>query len=383
MRVGGRYADGRRGRSRSGDRGRAGRSGGLSLPRGAWSPVATSPRLVPPAWRAGGLGGAPLVRGLPPDGGGGLADRGEWRQPDVGLERRRLRAPDEARQASRTRPGSRAHPGRAWRPWASECASDCPSRPTTPAGLTLPLGAWRRRAAAIVVRRLERLPQLTPAREYELVLMLDPEIPEERREQIASEARKRIESGGSLKHDTSWGMRKLAYEIQQRTEADYRFFRFETEGGLLDDLNHNLRIADGVLRFRVFKVDPRLAGDRSAGAPGDLRRASGSGRAPSAGRPRTASRRPPPRPRNRLRTRGRARPPRPRRDERLRPRQPAKTPRARPPRRRRGRKPRRPPSRTPSRPSSLGRPAFRWAAPRTRKLGLPCRRGARTRRGRP
>jgi small subunit ribosomal protein S6 len=86
--------------------------------------------------------------------------------------------------------------------------------------------------------------------------MLDPEIPEERREQIASEARKRIESGGSLKHDTSWGMRKLAYEIQQRTEADYRFFRFETEGGLLDDLNHNLRIADGVLRFRVFKVDP-------------------------------------------------------------------------------------------------------------------------------
>ena len=87
--------------------------------------------------------------------------------------------------------------------------------------------------------------------------MLDPEIPDERREQIASEARKRIESGGSLKHDTSWGMRKLAYEIQQRTEADYRFFRFETEGGLLDDLNHNLRIADGVLRFRVFKVDPR------------------------------------------------------------------------------------------------------------------------------
>jgi len=95
-------------------------------------------------------------------------------------------------------------------------------------------------------------------REYELVLMLDPEIPDERREQIASEARKRIESDGNLKHDTSWGMRKLAYEIRQRTEADYRLFRFETGGGLLDDLNHNLRIADGVLRFRIFKVDPGL-----------------------------------------------------------------------------------------------------------------------------
>jgi small subunit ribosomal protein S6 len=94
-------------------------------------------------------------------------------------------------------------------------------------------------------------------REYELVLMLDPDAPDERREEIAADTRKRIEAGGTLKHDTSWGMRKLAYEIRQRTEADYRLFRFEGQGGVLDELNHNLRIADGVLRFRIFKVDPR------------------------------------------------------------------------------------------------------------------------------
>ena len=88
--------------------------------------------------------------------------------------------------------------------------------------------------------------------------MLDPETPDERREQIAADARNRIESGGSLKHDTAWGTRKLAFEIQRRTEADYRFFRFEAGGSpLLDELNHNLKIADGVLRFRIFKVDPR------------------------------------------------------------------------------------------------------------------------------
>jgi small subunit ribosomal protein S6 len=94
-------------------------------------------------------------------------------------------------------------------------------------------------------------------KEYELVLMLDPDVPDERREEIADETRKRIEAGATLKHDTSWGMRKLAYEIRQRTEADYRLFRFEGESGVLDELNHNLRIADGVLRFRIFKVDPR------------------------------------------------------------------------------------------------------------------------------
>jgi small subunit ribosomal protein S6 len=92
--------------------------------------------------------------------------------------------------------------------------------------------------------------------QYELVLMLDPDAPDERRDQIADETKTRIESGGTLKHDTAWGMRKMAYEIRQRTEADYRLFRFEGESNVLDDLNHNLRIADGVLRFRIFKVDP-------------------------------------------------------------------------------------------------------------------------------
>jgi small subunit ribosomal protein S6 len=87
--------------------------------------------------------------------------------------------------------------------------------------------------------------------------MLDPEVPDGDRDRIAAEARQRIEAGGSLKHDSAWGTRKMAYEIRQRTEADYRLFRFQTEGPLLNELDHNLKIVDGVLRFRIFKVDPR------------------------------------------------------------------------------------------------------------------------------
>ena len=93
--------------------------------------------------------------------------------------------------------------------------------------------------------------------EYELVLMLDPEVPDERREEIAVSARRRIEEGATLKQERTWGTRKMSYEIDQRNEADYRFFRFEDGKGVLDDLNHNLKITDGVLRFRIFKVDPR------------------------------------------------------------------------------------------------------------------------------
>jgi small subunit ribosomal protein S6 len=85
--------------------------------------------------------------------------------------------------------------------------------------------------------------------------MLDPAAPDQRRDDVATETQKRIESGGALKHADTWGTRKLAYEIGQRTEADYRFYRFEAEGELLDQLDHTLKITDGVLRFRVFKVD--------------------------------------------------------------------------------------------------------------------------------
>jgi small subunit ribosomal protein S6 len=96
---------------------------------------------------------------------------------------------------------------------------------------------------------------LAAAREYELVLMLDPGPDEAGRDTLAQDVRGRIENGGALKHENKWGLRKMAYEIAQRNEADYRWFRFEASNALLDELNHNLKIADGVLRFRIFKVD--------------------------------------------------------------------------------------------------------------------------------
>jgi small subunit ribosomal protein S6 len=93
-------------------------------------------------------------------------------------------------------------------------------------------------------------------REYELVLMLDPGQDAPARDAVAKEAKGQIEAAGTLKHENEWGLRKLAYEIAQRTEADYRWFRFEGTSELLDQLDHNLKIVDGVLRFRIFKVGP-------------------------------------------------------------------------------------------------------------------------------
>jgi small subunit ribosomal protein S6 len=93
-------------------------------------------------------------------------------------------------------------------------------------------------------------------RHYELVLMLDPEAADDARERVAGDVRQQIEGAGTLDRSDNWGMRKMAYEIRQRNEADYRYYRFQAEPRLLERLDHSLKIADGVLRFRIFKVDP-------------------------------------------------------------------------------------------------------------------------------
>ena len=71
----------------------------------------------------------------------------------------------------------------------------------------------------------------------------------------------------------------MAYEINKRTEADYRWYRFEGTNDLLDTLDHELKIADGVLRFRVFKVEentPTIVPPAVA-APGPRERTSDRG----------------------------------------------------------------------------------------------------------
>jgi small subunit ribosomal protein S6 len=107
-------------------------------------------------------------------------------------------------------------------------------------------------------------------REYELVLMLDPGLEDSARDKLADDVRNQLSGGGNIKHEDNWGMRKLAFEIRQRTEADYRWFRFEAQPELLNSLDHSLKITDGVLRFRIFRVDPSapvIAPPASSSAP--------------------------------------------------------------------------------------------------------------------
>ena len=86
--------------------------------------------------------------------------------------------------------------------------------------------------------------------------MLDPEAADEAREKLAGDVRQAIEGTGTLDRADEWGVRQMAYEIKRRNEADYRYYRFQGEPALLERLDHSLKISDGALRFRIFKVDP-------------------------------------------------------------------------------------------------------------------------------
>jgi small subunit ribosomal protein S6 len=95
------------------------------------------------------------------------------------------------------------------------------------------------------------------SRVYDLTLLLDPESPEERRNAILGNIQQAIEDGGSMVGVYDWGQRKMTFEIDHRPEAEYHLFQFEAnDNTLLERLDHNLKITDGVLRFRIIRIKP-------------------------------------------------------------------------------------------------------------------------------
>jgi small subunit ribosomal protein S6 len=101
---------------------------------------------------------------------------------------------------------------------------------------------------------------------YDLMVLFDPEAPEERRTELVTRIRGQIESGATLKGDADWGMRKLAYEIDHRTEAQYHLYQFESAPDLLATLDRGLSIDDAVLRFRIIRL-PGDAPEQTPAAP--------------------------------------------------------------------------------------------------------------------
>ncbi len=94
---------------------------------------------------------------------------------------------------------------------------------------------------------------------YDLMLLIDPNAPDERREGVIAEVESLIEEGGGqIVGNYDWGQRHMTFEIDHRPEAEYRLYQFEGGRELLERLQSRLRITDGLLRFRIIKTKPGL-----------------------------------------------------------------------------------------------------------------------------
>jgi small subunit ribosomal protein S6 len=90
--------------------------------------------------------------------------------------------------------------------------------------------------------------------DYEIMLMLDPELPEERQTEIVTRVRENIErAGGSWGTHDVWGRRKLAYEIGHKTDGVYHLVTFEAAPEALEEVSRVLKITDGVMRHLAVR----------------------------------------------------------------------------------------------------------------------------------
>ena len=90
--------------------------------------------------------------------------------------------------------------------------------------------------------------------DYEILLMLDPDLPEERQAQIVTRAREAIErDGGRFEAHEPWGRRRLSYEIDHKSEGSYHLLTFAAEPATLAEISRVLKITDGVMRHLAVR----------------------------------------------------------------------------------------------------------------------------------
>ena len=87
-------------------------------------------------------------------------------------------------------------------------------------------------------------------RDYELVIVLNPQMDETSAAGVVDRVTKFIsDKGGSITHQENWGIRKLAYPIEKFQEGNYVLTQFTFETGSAGELAANLKSSEEVIRY--------------------------------------------------------------------------------------------------------------------------------------
>lgn len=97
---------------------------------------------------------------------------------------------------------------------------------------------------------------------YEVMLMLDGELGETEQGEIVDRCKDIVEKGdGNWLDAKDWGRRKLAYEIDHKSEGYYHLLSFDSSSEALHELTRVMKITEGVVRhMAVRRIEESDAG---------------------------------------------------------------------------------------------------------------------------
>ncbi|MCL1869947.1 MAG: 30S ribosomal protein S6 [Promicromonosporaceae bacterium] len=95
-------------------------------------------------------------------------------------------------------------------------------------------------------------------RQYELMVILDPEV-EERT--VAPSLEKYLSvistEGGSVDKVDIWGRRRMAFDINKKSEGIYAVVDFTATADTAKELDRQLGLNEAVLRTKILRTDAR------------------------------------------------------------------------------------------------------------------------------
>ena len=96
--------------------------------------------------------------------------------------------------------------------------------------------------------------------QYELMVILDPEIDERT---VAPSLDKFLNvirtDGGTIDNVDIWGRRRLAYEINKKTEGIYAVVNYTATSATSVELDRQLKLSEAVMRTKVLRAEQGFA----------------------------------------------------------------------------------------------------------------------------
>ncbi len=101
---------------------------------------------------------------------------------------------------------------------------------------------------------------MTHTHQYELMVILDPGIDERQVPALLDRFLTVITAdGGTIDKVDVWGRRRLAYEIQKKTEGTYAVVDFTATSEATQELDRQLKLNESVMRTKVLRAEEAIA----------------------------------------------------------------------------------------------------------------------------